>query len=82
MAVSIEDPPPTATKASHGPVSRACAIASSMLASVGSTCTPSKTEASMPNCAIWSATRWGCPVAATPASVITRTRLTAYWERS
>ena len=53
-----------------------------MLSSVGSTWTPSKTEAVMPNWAIWSATRCGPPVAATPGSVTTSTRWTPYWLRS
>ena len=76
------DPPPTATNASHGPLSRANSIAAFMLSSVGSTCTPSKTWASMPNRDICPATRCGVPVAATPGSVMTRARLTPYWLRS
>src|ERR1035438_8054591 len=40
LAVSMLDPPPTATNASHGPLALACSIAASMLSSVGSTCTP------------------------------------------
>ena len=70
------DPPPTATYASHGPVERASSIAAMRLSSVGSTWTPSKTRASMPNCAIWSATRCGIPVAETSGSVTTSTRCT------
>src|SRR5947208_1006424 len=60
------DPPPTATNASHGPCARAQSIAACILASVGSTWTPSKTAASTPNWAICAATRSGSPVAATP----------------
>src|ERR1039458_5616624 len=82
LAVSMLDPPPTPTTASHGPLALACSIAAFMLSSVGSTCTPSNTWASMPNWAIWSATRCGVPVAATPGSVTTRARLTPYWLRS
>ena len=82
LAVSMLDPPPTATNASHGPLARACSIAAFMLASVGSTCTPSNTAASLPDRVIWSATRCGMPVAATPGSVMTRARLTPYWLRS
>ena len=44
MAVSIAEPPPTATNASHGPSARAQAIAACMLSSVGSTCAPSYTH--------------------------------------
>jgi hypothetical protein len=53
-----------------------------MLSSVGSTCTPLNTCASMPNWAIWLATRSGVPVAATPGSVTTSARRTPYWLRS
>ncbi len=82
MAVSIDEPPPTATNASHGPLARAAATAAARLSSVGSTWTPAKTSASMPNCAIWSATRCGEPVAATPGSVMTSTRRAPVWLRS
>ena len=82
LAVSMLDPPPTATNASHGPLARAWSTAAFMLSSVGSTRTPSNTRASIPNWAIWSATRCGMPVAATPGSVTTRARLTPYWLRS
>ena len=82
LAVSMLDPPPTATKASQGPDSRAHSTASRRLSSVGSTCTRSNTSASRSNSFIWSATRCGQPVAATPASVTTSTREAPYWLRS
>ncbi len=82
MAVSIDDPPPTATYASKGPSARPNATASSSEASVGSTCVRSKTTTSMPNFAICSAIRAGWPVAATPGSVISSTRWASYWLRS
>ena len=82
LAVSMLDPPPTATNASHGPLARAAAIAAVRLSSVGSTWAPSKTWASMPNWAIWPATRCGVPVAATPGSVTTRARVTPQRLRS
>ena len=52
MAVSIAEPPPTATTASKGPASRAKAIASSIEASVGSTRAPAKTVTSSPRARI------------------------------
>ena len=48
FAVSIADPPPTATKPSHGPCARAYSVALFIESSVGSTCTPSKISDSMP----------------------------------
>jgi hypothetical protein len=72
FAVSMLDPPPTATTASHGPLSRAASTASCRLTSVGSTCTPSYTCACTPYADIASATCCGQMVAATPASVTTR----------
>ena len=82
LAVSMLEPPPTATKASHGPLARAASIAAFRLTSVGSTCTPSQTEASTPNAFIASAMRCGEPVAATPLSVTTSTRRAPSWARS
>ena len=70
MAVSIDEPPPTATTASNRrPVdsaSRAKATASSIDSSVGSTRARSKMTVSMPCCQICSAIRVGWPVASTP----------------
>jgi hypothetical protein len=82
LAVSIADPPPTATNASQGPAARARSMALSMLASVGSTWALSWTWASIPNAAICSATRSGAPVAATPGSVMTRTLRAPVRDRS
>ncbi len=82
LAVSMADPPPTATKASHGPLSRAAPIASCRLTSVGSTCTPSYTTDSTPKPDMASAIRAGHPVAATPRSVTTSTRRAPSWARS
>jgi hypothetical protein len=48
FAVSMLDPPPTATNASHGPSARAVSTAYASDASVGSTCDPAKTCASIP----------------------------------
>src|SRR4051812_47583394 len=69
------EPPPTATIASQGPCSRAQSTACCRLSSVGSTCDPSKTTASIPNCVIWSATRWGFPVAASLRRMVSETPL-------
>ncbi len=78
MAVSIDEPPPTATTASNRrPVdcaSRAKATASSIDSSVGSTRARSKMTVSMPCCQICSAIRVGWPVSMTPASVTSSTR--------
>ena len=74
MAVSIAEPPPTATIASKGPSVRAKAMASSNDASVGSTRTRSYVVTSRPRERIASAIRSGCPVAATPGSVTRSTR--------
>lgn len=82
FAVSMLDPPPTATMASHGPVSRAYATASFIEASVGSTWTRSNTSASIPYSFSCPAIRCGPPVAATPGSVTTRARRAPYWVRS
>jgi hypothetical protein len=71
----MDEPPPTATTASKGPQSRAKAIASSSEASVGSTRAPANTVTSSPLDPMACAIRWGWPVAATPASVTSRTRL-------
>ena len=82
FAVSIDEPPPTATIASKDPAARANAIASAIDSSVGSTRTPSYVVTSMPRAAICSAIRAGCPVAATPASVTSSTRCTPQVARS
>ena len=74
MAVSIDDPPPTATIASNGPASRPNATARSSDSSVGSTRASSYVVTSRPAAVIASATRAGCPVAATPGSVTSSTR--------
>ena len=74
MAVSMAEPPPTATIACQGPPSRAKAMASSSDSSVGSTRARSKIVTSRPRSATWAAIRAGCPVAATPGSVTSSTR--------
>src|SRR5437763_262701 len=68
------DPPPTATKASHGPSARAASTAYRSDTSVGSTCTPVKRCASMRYPWMVCTTCCGPPAAATPGSVMTRTR--------
>src|SRR5450756_2156789 len=82
LAVSMTDPPPTATKPSHGPWARAYSPALLMLSSVGSTCTPSKTSDVMPYRVRASAMRCATPLCPTPWSVSTSTRCTPYWARS
>ena len=82
LAVSMADPPPTATYASKGPSARPNATASSSEASVGSTWARSKTTTSMPAARIWSAMRAGWPVAATPGSVTSSTRRASNCPRS
>jgi hypothetical protein len=47
LAVSIAEPPPTATNPSHGPCTRAYSVALFIESSVGSTCTPSKISESI-----------------------------------
>ncbi len=76
LAVSIDEPPPTATTASKGPSARARSIAASRLASVGSTWAESWTTATRPARAhgLGDPCR-ALPVASTPASVTTRTRV-------
>jgi hypothetical protein len=73
LAVSMDEPPPTATNPSQS-VSPANSAAARKLSSVGSTCTPVKTVGLRPAFCIDSAARRGTPVAATPSSVTISTR--------
>src|SRR3954468_9911029 len=82
LAVSIDEPPPTAMKPSHGPCALAYPAALSMLSSVGSTWTPSKISARISYLVSESAIRCGRPAECTVASVMISTRSTPYWDRS
>jgi hypothetical protein len=82
LAVSMLEPPPTATYASNGPFSFACSIAARRLTSVGSTWHAVVGPCVDAELSIASATRCGLPVAATPLSVTTSTLVTPSWARS
>src|SRR3984957_6515914 len=81
LAVSMDEPPPTATNPSQS-VPPANSAAARKLTSVGSTRAPLKTVGLSPAFCSDSAARPGIPVAATPSSVTISTRSRPSWAQS